>query len=337
MFKRYGASWRLVESSFDFMLSHTELLLFPIAAMVMAAVGLVLMALSVLVWVNFDTTYLFEMSWIQQTALTFVFYVMSYCVGIYTNTALVATALQIMRGQPPDMGAAWRMATSRLGTIFAYAVMMATFGMLLRLLFRPTGSLGKLLAPIVQKTIVFTLVGLAWQAIPYFVVPVLLQERVGAWTAITRSSRLVKERWGNDVVVNANVWVIFALPLLMMVIVGVPAIAWAATTGSEVIVTVVAYVIVMLALLTWLLKMTLDGVFSVVTYRYVAEQQVDPHFDEEALRAAFRNRPNRLVNRVRRLFGRGEVTTQVTAQVTAQLTAEGAKDAKTREEQKVAE
>jgi hypothetical protein len=109
-------------------------------------------------------------------------------------------------------------------------------------------------------------------------------------------------------VVNASVWVIFALPLIVMLLLGFPAIGWAITTGHEPTVVATVYVVVMLMLLTWLLKMTLDGIFSAVTYRYVSERQVDPHFDEEALRLAFRNRPNRLVNRVRRWLGRDKLT-----------------------------
>jgi len=304
MFKRYGASWRLVDSSFAFLLSYPDLLLYPIISILMAAVGLVLMALSVLVWVHFDTAVFFEMNWLQRTALTFVFYLVSYCIGIYTNTALIATVLQLIQGQPPDMGAAWRMANSRLPAIFGYALTMATLGILLRLLLRPTGMLGKLLAPMLQKTMAFTLIGLAWQAIPYFVVPVLLQEQTGPWAALQRSSRLVKDRWGNDVVVNARVWVIFALPLVLMLLLGFPAIGWAITTGHELTVVATVYVVVMMVLLTWLLKMTMDGIFSAVTYRYVANRQVDPHFDEDALREAFRNRPNRMVNRLRRWLRR---------------------------------
>lgn len=304
MLKRYGASWRLVDSSFAFLLSYPDLLLYPIISILMAAVGLVLMALSVLVWVHFDTTVFFEMNWLQRTALTFVFYLVSYCIGIYTNTALIATALQLIQGQPPDMGAAWRMANSRLPAIFGYALTMATLGVLLRLLLRPTGMLGKFLAPMLQKTVAFTLIGLAWQAIPYFVVPVLLQEQAGPWSALQRSSRLVKDRWGNDVVVNARVWVIFALPLVLMLLLGFPAIGWAITTGHELTVVATVYVVVMMVLLTWLLKMTMDGIFSAVTYRYVANRQVDPHFDEDALREAFRNRPNRMVNRLRRWLRR---------------------------------
>ncbi|HXF63869.1 MAG TPA: DUF6159 family protein [Caldilineaceae bacterium] len=305
MFKRYGPSWRLVESSFDFLLSYPDLLLYPIISMVMAAVGLALMALSVLVWSGYDPSFFFEMSWVQSTALTFAFYVMSYSIGIYCNTALTATALQLSHGQPPDMRAAWRLANSRLLAIFGYAVMMATLGMALRLLLRPTGALGKLLAPVVEKSAAFTLIGLAWQAIPYFVAPVLLQEQVNPWTAVQRSSRLVKEHWGNDVVVNASVWVIFALPLFLMLLLGIPAIAWAVAAGNEATVVGVVYVVVMMVLLTWLLKMTMDGIFSAVTYRYVVENEVDSHFDEDALRQAFSNRPNRLVNRIRRWLRRG--------------------------------
>jgi hypothetical protein len=172
--------------------------------------------------------------------------------------------------------------------------------MVLRLLLRPIGALGKVVAPVVEKTVAFTIVGLAWNAVPYFVVPVIIAEQAGPVSAVQRSSALIKHIWGDDVVVNASVWVIFTLPLLGVLLLGAPALAWAIATLDELTVVMTVYVVVMLVLLTFLLKMAMDGIFAAAAYRYAVEQQVEPPFVEEALRHAFRSRPNRWVNRVRR-------------------------------------
>jgi hypothetical protein len=289
-------------------MNHSDLLLYPIISVVMSAVVLALAVLSVLVWVDFDIGFYFELSWIENTLLTFVFYVLAYCVGIYTSTALVYSVLQLMHGEPLDMAAAWRLATSRLGAIFGYAVLMATVGMLLRIIFRPLGFAGKVAAPLLERTMVFTLVGLAWGAVPYFVVPVLIAERAGPLAAIRRSSHMIKEIWGDDVVVNASVWLIFTVPLVVVLLLGGPAIGWAISTTDELTVVLTVYAVVMLVLLTMLLKLALDGIFAAATYRYAVEKRVDAHFVEHDLNLAFTVRHSRLVNRVRQWLPRRTVS-----------------------------
>jgi hypothetical protein len=281
---------------------HSDLLLYPILALALATVVLLLEVFAVLLLFNFDIGVFFRLTWVQSTALTYAFYVVAYGIGIYTNTALVATVLQLMQGKPPDVAASWRLANSRLVSIVGYAFLMATVGMVLRVILRPIGFAGKILGPVLAKTVVFTLVGLAWNLVPYFVVPVLIVENAGTMPAIRRSSQLVKKGWGEDVVVNASVWLIFLLPLLIVLLLGAPAIAWAISTMDERVVVLAVYIVVMLVLLTLMLKFAMDGIFSAATYRYAVAQEVQAPFGERDLQLAFRTRHSRLVGRVRRWF-----------------------------------
>lgn len=299
MWHRYRVSWRLVRSCWRLLIANSDLLLFPILTVLLVGAIIAVTAAGVLLWVRFDLSIFTQLTAWQQTLLTFLYYVVSYCLGIYTNTALVSVVLQILAGRPVDMEAGWRVANARLLSILGYAVIMATVGMALRLIFKPIGKVGGWLAPMVTRTAVFTFVGLAWNLVPYFVVPVLIAEDPGPFPAIRRSSSLLKQRWGEDVVVNASVWLIFVLPLVIALLVGGPAIGWALIYLDEWGVTWVAYAVTLFVLLTFLFKMAMDGIFAAVIYQYATTGEVHPGFYEEDLHRAFLSHPSRFVNTLR--------------------------------------
>jgi hypothetical protein len=286
------------------LLAHADLLLYPILTVIAVTLLIAVTAAGILLWVNFDLSVFSRLSAGQQTALTFLYYVVSYCLGIYTNTALITVVLQLLSREPMDMAAGWRVANERLLSILGYALIMATVGMVLRLILKPIGRWGSVVAPTLTRITAFTFIGLAWNLIPYFVVPVLIAENPGSMPAIRRSSAIVRQRWGEDVVVNASVWLIFALPLLLVLLLGMPAIGWAYFEFDEWGITWTVYAVTMLVLLTFLFKMAMDAIFAAVAYRYATTGEIPDRFYEEDLRVAFINRPSRMVNAVRRWFAR---------------------------------
>lgn len=304
MFARYQVSWRLVRSCFKLLRAHSDLLLFPILTVILITLLIGVTVLGILVWVDFDLSVFSQLTAWQQSLLTFVYYVVSYCLGIYTNTALVTVVLQLLARQPMDMRAGWRVANERWLSIVGYALIMATVGMVLRMIFKPIGRWGSIAAPVFTRMTAFTFIGLAWNLVPYFVVPVLIAENPGSYPAIQRSSALIRQRWGEDVVVNASIWLIFALPLFVVLALGAPAIGWALINLSEWGITWIVYTVTMLVLLTFLFKMAMDGIFAAVTYHYATTRETFDDFYEEDLRLAFVNRPSRLVNAVRRWLDR---------------------------------
>jgi hypothetical protein len=170
--------------------------------------------------------------------------------------------------------------------------------------------LGRLIGPALERTIVFTFVGLAWHVIPYFVVPVIVNEDVRPLDALRRSAGIIKRTWGKDVVVNASVWLIFAGPLILVGLIAGPAVTWATMTLNEWIVTGVVYALLVLLLLTLLFKMAMDGIFSAAVYEYATHGVVVDHFHPDDLRAAFSSRSSPVVNFLRRIsrpFRRGHI------------------------------
>jgi hypothetical protein len=299
MFRRYQLSWRLVRSCFRFLRNHGDLLLFPIFTVIVVALIIAVTGTGILLWLQFDVSAVRQLPAWQQTLVTYIYYIVSYTIGIYANTALVAVVLQLMAGQPMNMRAGWQVANARLWSILGYALIMATVGMALRLIFKPIGRVGSVVAPVLTRSAAFTFVGLAWNLVPYFVVPVLIAENPGPLPVIRRSTALIRQKWGEDVVVNASIWLIFALPLLVVLLIGIPAIGWTVAVLDEWQIIWRLYVVTLLVLLTFLVKMALDSIFAAVAYRYATTGEVHTCFHEEDLNLAFVHRPSGIVNTVR--------------------------------------
>jgi hypothetical protein len=302
MWRRYGVSWQLVRSSWSVLRHNSELLFFPLLTVVGASLMLGGLGWSLLLLLEYDIQRVVAAPAWMHTLLTYGWLVFTYVVGIYTNTALVAIVLRLFRGERPDFREGWRLATARLPCIFGYALLMATIGMIIRLIFRPAGFLGRLIGPVLERTIVFTFVGLAWHVIPYFVVPVIINEDVRPLDALQRSAGIIKRTWGNDVVVNASVWLIFTGPLILVGLIASPALTWATKTLNEWIVTGVVYALLVMLLLTLLFKMAMDGIFSAAVYEYATNGLVVDHFHPDDLRGAFSSHSSPVVNFLRRII-----------------------------------
>src|SRR5215211_6762776 len=111
-------------------------------------------------------------------ALAFVMYVALAFVSIYFNAAVIGTAMKRLQGEDASIHDGLALARRHIGAIFLWAVVTATVGMILRAIQERAGILGR---------IVIGIVGIAWNVLTFFVVPVLLFEPVGVGQAIKRS------------------------------------------------------------------------------------------------------------------------------------------------------
>ena len=73
----------------------------------------------------------------------FLFYVVTYAIGIFFQAAIVAGATERLRGGDPTIGSALAAAGRRIVPILMWAVVAATVGMLLRALQDRAGFIGK--------------------------------------------------------------------------------------------------------------------------------------------------------------------------------------------------
>src|SRR5262249_1074067 len=131
----------------------------------------------------------------------FVFYVVQYTIVFYCNSALVGAALIRLRGGQPTLGDGFRIANERFGSIVGYALVAATVGVILRQIAQ-RGMIGRILG---------TGFGLAWNVATFLAVPVLVVEGVGPIEAVKRSSQLLKKTWGEQIVGNIGLGLVFGL------------------------------------------------------------------------------------------------------------------------------
>src|SRR5262249_6481079 len=100
--------------------------------------------------------------------VAFAFYFCTYFVIIFCNSALISCALLRFNGETPSLADGFRAAMARLPQIFAWALVSATVGVLLKVIENIHEQVGQFVA---------SLLGAAWGIMTYFVVPVLVVEK----------------------------------------------------------------------------------------------------------------------------------------------------------------
>jgi len=206
-------------------------------------------------------------------ALMAIFDFSASFITIFSNAAVVGAATIRLQGGEAGIREGLRLARSKIGKIFAWSLMTATVGLIIRLLEERAGVIAR---------IVFSIIGAAWSAITFFVVPVLLYEPVGVGESVSRSARLFKERWGEQFVGNASIG--FAVFLLALPVALLAAIAGAAAPLLGVLIAVIGFGFLGTA------GAALSGIFNAALYRYATTGETSGAFTEDDLHGAFRKR-----------------------------------------------
>ena len=279
MFATFSRSWELAKASLAVLRSDKELLLFPFISFL----GLVVVTLSFAVpWFLLGGMRELEAGGPSVTSyvLAFLFYVVSYTVIFFCNTALVGAALIRLEGGDPTLGDGFRIAFSRLPQIIGYAIIAATVGMILRWISERAGIIGQ---------IIIGIIGFAWNIATFLVVPVLAVEKVGPIEAIKRSASLLRGTWGEQLIGNAGIGIVFGLLAFGFILLGVAlTIAVAETSVALAIVIVVATILIVGTIA--LIGSAASGIFTASLYRYATKGEPGTNFRAETMSAAFRSK-----------------------------------------------
>jgi hypothetical protein len=205
--------------------------------------------------------------------LGFVLYVALSFVAIFFNAAVIGAATERLEGREASISIGLALARRHLGQIFVWAVITATVGMILRTIQERAGMLGR---------IVGGLLGVAWNAITFFVVPVMLYEPLTATEAIKRSASIFKERWGEQFVGNGAIGIAV---FLIGVAVAIPLVL---VTSVAPVVGIPLLVLAVLALAA--AGAACSGVFNAALYRYATTGDPSGAFSAEDLNASFKPR-----------------------------------------------
>jgi len=279
MFERISTGWDLAKQSFQVLKLDKELLVFPLVSGVACLVVLASFALPL--WASgLGEQIMGDQQKLQNPwayILLFAFYFVNYFVIVFFNAALIACAIIRFKGGDPTLGDGFRAAADRLPQIAGWALVSATVGVILRAIESRSERVGQLVSG---------LLGMAWSVTTYFVVPVLVVERVGPVGAVKRSMSILRKTWGEALTGNMGLGLfmfLLNLPGIALLVLGGMAIA-----AEQVALGATLLVLGVLAvLLMSLVSTALNAILLAALYLYAAEGSVPSNFDKNLLEGAF--------------------------------------------------
>ena len=274
-------SWDLLERSFAILKSDKELLWLPLMSVLYCLAAALIICSSAAIVVVLPAMPLHDI--VQQKVLgrellpfVFLFYVVTYGVGIYFNVALVSIASNRLAGGHATLNDGLQTAWKRKWSIIQWALLAATVGVLLQMLERRLSLLGR---------IVTRITGYVWTLASFFVVPILAAEDMGPAEALFESAEIVRTTWGEEVAGSFSfglLSIVLALPGLLLPVLG----ARLGQTGM--------FAGLALMLIYWMLLALVcsaaRGIFVAALYRYATTQQGSNGFRLDDLSGAWQSR-----------------------------------------------
>ena len=281
MFDRISNGFSLASSTWRVLVRDKHLLFFPLVSGFMFLLVMLSFAVPLATLVDWNK---FQQQlqannrppvWVY--AVSFAFYFCTYFVIIFCNSALISCAMLRFHGETPRLADGFRMAFARLPQIFAWALVSATVGVLLKVVENAHEKVGEVVA---------WLLGSAWSIMTFFVVPVLVVEKTDPMTAVGRSLSLLRRTWGEALVGNMGLnFILFLLflPVILIFVAGVLLVAQGMTAPGV--------AVLVLAGVAFLLHMAVSSalhtIFLAAIYLYAAEDRVPAGFDRHVMATAF--------------------------------------------------
>lgn len=279
---RFSNSVALMKESFRVLRKNKDLVWFPIISAVISIIvlGSLFVPAYFLTGIkegNAQSNYLYYV-------FLFIFYLVASFIVIFFNTGLVTCAQISLQGGDPSFSDGFNNAVKHIGKIFVWALISASVGMVLRMISERAGIIGR---------IIIGIIGLAWQLITFFVIPVMIFEEIGVVESIKESASLFKKTWGENVVTRFSFGLIFVLLGLVGV---VPIVLVVFTKSGPLIVGIVAIVVVYWTVLA-VISSSLMGILSTALYDYARTGQVPSAYSPELVQNAFGPKPARSLGR----------------------------------------
>jgi hypothetical protein len=278
MFESIGRSLTLVRTSWDILMDDKKLLAFP----VLSGIVTILVILTFVLPLFLTGGQLASGSGsVVGLVYLFIFYVVSYFVVIFFNTALIACVNARLNGKTMTVGEGMSVSFKHLPAILGWAVISATVGLILNLLEERAGFIGD---------IVLAMIGGVWSLVTYFVVPVLILEDKGVIDSLKESVTLIKKTWGESIVGSASMAIIF---VVIGIIAGIGVFATMMLGNSTVFMAALALFLLLVVVLA-VVYSAMQGIFVTALYTYAKTGTVPTAFNPDLIKNAFQPKQGNL-------------------------------------------
>lgn len=288
MFDVFKRSWYITKLSFSVILKDKELILFPMLAGIFSTIFMVLMALPSLIPLLFEKAGIESVSTILGAISIFIIYLGLAFIATFFNVCVVYTTKIRFEGGNATFMESLQFAISKIHLIFAWSMVAATVGLILRLLdhlAEKMGGIGEIILRIINSFL-----GLIWSIVTIFVVPSMVYNDCGPIDAIKSSIEVIKRTWGESLIRHYGLGFVqgvigfFGSLIFIALIVLLFVIAGPIGAGIAIALLVLFHVGVIL------IFTVANSIFNTALYVYANTGNVPGGFSQEVLQNAFKRK-----------------------------------------------
>jgi hypothetical protein len=276
---KISRTWSLMGMSWRILMEDKKILFFPLMSLIscLAVAATFIVPLFVTGKWHPPTT---DMPTRQQVAyygFLFLYYYCNYFVIVFFNASLVSYIVMRMNGDSPTIGDAFSATLARLPLIAGWAFIAATVGFALKIIEDRSDKIGQIVAAIL---------GGAWAMVTFLVIPVLVVEQKNPFSALKESTVLLKQTWGERIMMNFS----FSTISFLLMIPAFGLIVLAVMSKSLIAIAISIGAVVLYMILLTLIQSALEAIFQTAIYFYARHSQVPAGFDESVLQNAIAQR-----------------------------------------------
>ena len=218
MFRTIGNTWQITKLSWKVLQLDRELIFFPIMGTIGALIVGVIAAGVFAGTGTFDRLGGGEAEFnIVDLIITLAAYFGGLYMVIFCNAALIAAARERLEGGDPNVMSGIRAVRGMWLAILGWTIITGTVGLILQALQSMARDNSHGVMRIVA-VILISLLQTAWAYLTFFVIPILVVERVGPITAIRHSGGLLRRTWGEQLTASFSFFIIYLIAVLIVAI-----------------------------------------------------------------------------------------------------------------------
>jgi hypothetical protein len=288
----FARSWELAKESANVLMADKELIFFPILSAIVSFIAVIILT-AILAGIGLFVPGAADAlaqsgdgdgngGTIISFIILFIFYLVSSFIVTYFTSGLVGAALIRMRGGDPGFGDGIRIANQHIGSIFMYALMAATIGVLSSII-RGRGSERNL-----ARSLLAGLIEAAWNIASFLAIPIIVSRQVSAFEAVKQSTLMLKKTWGEQIVGTAGIGFVFIIPYILVIAGGIFGMIALGNAGWGAGMLTVIILTIILVILLAVIQTALTGIYKAAIYLYAVENVETPAFDATLIQTAFK-------------------------------------------------
>ena len=266
MFESIGRSIELFRTSWDILMEDRKLLVFPLLSGIISLIVLATFIIPLVIGKFFGDLFFY--------GALFAFYLVSYFVVIFFNTALISCVNARLQGRDMPVGEGLSDALRHITPILEWALISATVGIILQLIRERAGIFGEIAAAIA---------GGAWGLVTFFVVPVLVLEDKGVFDAIKESTSLIRKTWGESIIGSGSIMLVF----IIIGVIGFLGVLATMMLGGGVLFYLALVLFIVLVIVLAVVAAAMQGIFVTALYSYAKSGTVPAAYNKDLIQNAF--------------------------------------------------